>query len=598
MLAVSILINTTFKKFITLQRGFDLPKKNRISGKFPVVASTSIQGFHAEYKVIPPGVVTGRSGSLGKVLYLDKSFWPLNTTLWVKDFKGNIPKYVYYFLQTLGLERYNSGAGVPTLNRNHLDSLEVAIADLSSQRKIASILSNYDDLIENNQRRINILQEMVQTLYREWFVKFRFPGHEKVRFIDSPMGRIPKGWEIQNATNAITVRPNMKVPKEGIKPYVPMNILSNDSMLIGDVESREGNSGSKFKNGDTLFARITPCLENGKIGFVQFLPSSEAVALGSTEFIVLRSKTLCPELVYLMARSDGFRDNAIKSMTGTSGRQRVQDACFEKFTFAHPDILTISSFIKIVRPIFRQVQIMAETNEKLRRTRDLLLPRLISGEQDVSNLDIDIPDSFRNEVLGLSKEFNCAVSTIPVGGIRDEIKTPARILSEENARQKEKEDRKTIRDGPLPIDELVTDKAMAAFRKAARGRMTMERDELIKKASKILGYNRISARLREALKSHLRAAIRRHIIGADNFGVWLETPKTGDYKRDDLIDTLHSVMRKGREYEREDVVRAVAGHLGFERLRETVEAPIRSAVNGAIRRGLLGYRGNCIWRED
>ena len=103
------MINVKFKDFITLQRGFDLPKNKRSKGKYPVIASTSIDGFHNNYKVNPPGIVTGRSGSLGFVQYINNKFWPLNTTLWVKDFKGNIPKYVFYLLKTLHLEKYNSG---------------------------------------------------------------------------------------------------------------------------------------------------------------------------------------------------------------------------------------------------------------------------------------------------------------------------------------------------------------------------------------------------------------------------------------------------------------------------------------------------------
>jgi type I restriction enzyme S subunit len=158
-------------------------------------------------------------------------------------------------------------------------------------------------------------------------------------------------------------------------------------MLIKDIESRTGNGGSKFMNGDTLFARITPCLENGKTAFVQFLPSPESVAFGSTEFIVLRSNTLCPELVYLIARSNEFRDNAIKSMSGATGRQRVQEQCFDKFLFAHPDQDTGSMFSRLVSPIFRNIYVLAARTNNLRRTRDLLLPKLISGEIDVSNLE-------------------------------------------------------------------------------------------------------------------------------------------------------------------------------------------------------------------
>ena len=170
------------------------------------------------------------------------------------------------------------------------------------------------------------------------------------------------------------------MPKEGQKPFVPMGSLSNDTMLIGEIQRREGNSGSKFKNGDTLFARITPCLENGKTGFVQFLPSDCAVAFGSTEFIILRSKTLLPEYVYLMARTHEFRNNAIKSMTGATGRQRVQEACFEKFLITCPDSETLSKFAENISPLFQNIYLLNMKNKNLRHTRDLLLPKLISGE--------------------------------------------------------------------------------------------------------------------------------------------------------------------------------------------------------------------------
>ena len=194
---VGRLIRVTFREFVTLQRGFDLPKKNIKAGVYPVVGSTSVIGYHAEFKANPPGVVIGRSGSLGRVLYVSDKYWPHNTSLWVRDFKGNIPKYVYYFLQTLELQRYDSGAAVPTLNRNHLDSLELRIHNLPTQCKIAAILSNYDDLIENNTRRIKILEEMAGTIYHEWFVEFRFPGHENVNIVQSELGSIPQGWEVK-----------------------------------------------------------------------------------------------------------------------------------------------------------------------------------------------------------------------------------------------------------------------------------------------------------------------------------------------------------------------------------------------------------------
>lgn len=373
---------------ITLQRGFDLPNRERREGTVPIVSSSGISGYHNIAKVKGPGVVTGRYGTLGEVFFVSKDFWPLNTTLYVKDFKSNDPLFISYLLKTLDFAHHNAAGAVPGVNRNALHLLTIQVPDIPTQRRIATVLSAYDDLIENNQRRIAILEEMARNLYREWFVHLRFPGHEGVEIVERDGMRVPEGWEVVRATDAIEINPKTKVPREGTKPFLPMGSLSERSMLIGDVEYREGNSGSKFKNGDTLFARITPCLENGKTGFVQFLPSDDAVAFGSTEFIVLRSRTLCPEIVYLIARSDEFRDNAIKSMSGATGRQRVQEKCFDMFLFIHPDKRTIKLFREHIAPIFKSIQLLAEKNTFLRRTRDLLLPKLISGELDVSELEI------------------------------------------------------------------------------------------------------------------------------------------------------------------------------------------------------------------
>ncbi|MEX2580578.1 MAG: hypothetical protein WD342_16080 [Verrucomicrobiales bacterium] len=179
---------------------------------------------------------------------------------------------------------------------------------------------------------------------------------------------------------AVEVRPKISVPKDDEIPFIPMGSLSENSMLIGDVETRPKASGARFQNGDTLFARITPCLENGKTGLVQFLPDDETICCGSTEFIVLRSKTVCPEYVYLMARSDPFRENAIKSMSGATGRQRVRDECFEQFFLARPPDDLLAKFRAITEPQFQLIYALNQRNQNLRQTRDLLLPKLLLGK--------------------------------------------------------------------------------------------------------------------------------------------------------------------------------------------------------------------------
>lgn len=147
-----------FKDFVELHRGYDLPKRSRKNGTIPVIASTGIIGSHNISKVLGPGVITGRSGSIGKVNYVKSDFWPLNTTLYVSDFKNNNPKYVYYRLQTLSLGKFASGSAVPTLNRNDLSELEISIHEKEEQNKIVAKLEPFEKKIElNNQINDNLV---------------------------------------------------------------------------------------------------------------------------------------------------------------------------------------------------------------------------------------------------------------------------------------------------------------------------------------------------------------------------------------------------------------------------------------------------------
>ena len=171
-----------FDSFIVLKRGYDLPLSKAEAGEYPVIASTDLRGTHKEFKIRGPVITLGRSGSIGHVQYINENAWPLNTTLYVKDMKGNNIKFIYYFLGIIDFERFNSGAGVPTLNRNHLNSLKIQIPDLKTQKKIADILSTYDELIENNNKRIKILEKTAEEIYKEWFVRMRFPGYQNTKF--------------------------------------------------------------------------------------------------------------------------------------------------------------------------------------------------------------------------------------------------------------------------------------------------------------------------------------------------------------------------------------------------------------------------------
>ena len=362
---------------VTLKRGHDLPEKKRKPGNVPVVSSSGITGFHNEFKAGPPGVVTGRYGTLGEVFFVEEPYWPLNTALYAIDFKGNNPRFVAYLLRNT-LRNYKSEkAAVPGVDRNVLHTLKVRAPEPNEQAAVVSFLSDYDELIEINRRRIALLDKAARLLYREWFVHYRFPGHEHVTIVDG----IPDGWENLTASEAFEVNPKTPRNDDRTIAYFPMASLSESGMLVdvGRLELREKSTSVRFQNGDTLFARITPCLENGKTGFVQQLASGE-IACGSTEFIVLRGRKVSNYFVYLTARQPGFRENAIRSMIGSSGRQRVQPNCFDRYLVPIPPTLLATLFDEAVEPMFEQVNRLDQQNQKLAQARDLLLPRLIKGE--------------------------------------------------------------------------------------------------------------------------------------------------------------------------------------------------------------------------
>jgi len=273
--------------------------------------------------------------------------------------------------------------------------LRIALPDvpIARQHKIVAILSAYDDLIENNNHRIRILEEMAHRIYCEWFVDFRYPGHEGVPLVDSQFGPIPEGWALTPASEALEIDPRLPLPTDRLVPFVPMTSLSETLSHISEVEMRRNPGGSRFANGDTLFARITPCLENGKTAFVHFLPD-ETIGAGSTEFIVLRGRLVPPEFVYCLARSERFRENAVKSMSGATGRQRVRREALDSYLLPVPTVVVAGRFAECVGPLFVLSLELWESQTPLRSARDILLRRLITGEIDVADLDIPTDEEF------------------------------------------------------------------------------------------------------------------------------------------------------------------------------------------------------------
>jgi len=317
----------------------------------------------------------------------------------------NSPEFVYYNLSLRKAEIRGSASGSaqPILNKSAFGQLEIKLPPLAEQRAIAHVLGTLDDKIELNRKQNETLEAMASTLFKAWFVDFEpvrakmegrwqrgqslpgLPEHLYDLFpdslVDSELGEIPEEWECVAASRLIEFNPSEALRKDTEAPYIEMAALPTSGSFTESPVLRPFGSGTRFRNGDTLLARITPCLENGKTAFVQCLPDN-TVGWGSTEYIVMRPKLPVPqEFGYLLARDAAFREQAIRSMTGTSGRQRVQADSVAAFKLAAPSNEAVwDAFSRVVAPAFISVKANAEEIATLSQLRDTLLPKLISGE--------------------------------------------------------------------------------------------------------------------------------------------------------------------------------------------------------------------------
>lgn len=382
---------------IELKRGYDLPQSKRKKGNVPLVSSSGVSDSHDTSMVKGPGVVTGRYGTIGKVFYIESDFWPLNTTLYVRDFKGNDPKFIHYFLKTLDFLAYSDKAAVPGVNRNHLHEAAVHLPAVVEQRAIAGFLGTIDDRISLLRETNATLEAIAQALFKSWFVDFdpvraKAEGFEPEgmdaataalfpdSFEEPELGLVPVGWRTLLLEHAYEINPSRKLKKGCVAPYLDMANVSTQGHVVSNVVERAIGSGAKFINGDTLLARITPCLENGKTAFVDFLLLDQ-VGWGSTEFLVLRPKAPLPVYHgYLLARHSAFREYAVQSMSGTSGRQRVQNDVLGKYPVVIPTKEVADAFEAIVSSIQQKITANQDQVKTLTQLRDTLLPRLISGK--------------------------------------------------------------------------------------------------------------------------------------------------------------------------------------------------------------------------
>ena len=290
--------------------------------------------------------------------------------------EGVDPRYLYYAITDQRFTDYLTlsakGAAYPAVDTEIIKRGKIPIWPIDIQQKISSILSAYDDLIENNTRRIQILEEMAQLIYREWFVNFRFPGHEKVRFVDSELGEIPEGWEVIKVGDILEkVKRRKKVKKQNYEPDGSIPVVDQGQTFIGGYTT----------DIETLHKTPLPIIVFGDhTRVLKYVDFPFACGADGTQLLKSNTERMPITLFYYALKSIDLSDFAYSRHFKFLKEKKV----------IVPDEQTARLFEEIVKPLREQIKYLRDCNNNLRRTRDLLLPKLISGEIDVSNLDIAI----------------------------------------------------------------------------------------------------------------------------------------------------------------------------------------------------------------
>ena len=354
-------------ELLNFRRGHDLPKTKMLDGNIPVVGSNGIIGFHNEVTTKAPCLTIGRSGNIGNPCYINKDCWAHNTSLYVDDFKGNDPKYLYYLLKTLNLGHYGGGSAVPTLNRNHIHPIEIkATINLAEQKAIAHILSTLDDKIEVNNQINKTLDNMAQAIFKQWFMDFEFPNEDGEPYkssggemVESELGMIPKGWEVSKFFDLIEIT-------SGKRPGKRSDLAMEDCKysLVGASSIMGYTDDFNFEEKILVIGRV------GTHGVVQRLNNK---VWASDNTLVIKSDKY--EFAYQILNQIDY-----KAINRGSTQPLITQTDIKNHTLIIPTESHLNKFELLVGSLFGIHSNLCLENSKLTEIRDSLLPKLMSGE--------------------------------------------------------------------------------------------------------------------------------------------------------------------------------------------------------------------------
>ena len=342
------------------------------------------------------------NGTLGNIGYYNNEKVILGKSACYFNLKDGFSKdYVRYIMSTksfkLFLENFATGATIKNVSLDAMRNFEFYAPRKDLQDKIAKILSNYDNLIENNNKRIKILEEIAQKIYKEWFVDFKFPGHETATFKDSPMGKIPTDWEVSNLENILSCIESGSRPKGGIN--------SNDTEIpsVG-AENIIGLGKYDYNKEKYISNEFYKKMKRGKIQDLDVLLYKDGAQLGrksifgenfphskcciNEHVFILRTNEKCSQYYLYFTLDTISNTERIKQLNTNAAQPGINQEQVKGLTIILPQRKIIEKFDDIIGPIVSEIFKLCIKNQTLKQTRDLLLPHLISGEIDVENMEI------------------------------------------------------------------------------------------------------------------------------------------------------------------------------------------------------------------
>ena len=389
------------EKVMTLQRGYDLPAKDRRNGIIPVISSSGISGYHDTSKCHGENVITGRYGTIGEVFYYTGDCWPLNTTLYVKDFHGNDPQYIYYLLKNV-LSAYKvdgrDKSTVPGIDRNVIHQLDIHhYDDKIYQKDLCAVLNSIDELFDNNLKICLELESMAKTLYDYWFTQFDFPNAEgkpyrtsggAMEWNEQLKREIPKGWEVKplsyvisSINTGLNPRDNFKLGNGDIQYITVKNLTTSGTIDFSSCDTVDEDARAIIHNrsdisvGDILFASIAPL---GRCYLIQDQPKNwdinESVFSIRPDYSKMTS-----EYLYMYFMGDSFIKGATSSSTGSIFKGIRINTLLDLVAVV-PDKKVIDAFSVEIKNLLRLKEQKNVENMELAKLRDWLLPMLMNGQ--------------------------------------------------------------------------------------------------------------------------------------------------------------------------------------------------------------------------